>query len=136
VDAFFRAYYPYIIFALNGVALLVGLAITGKLMTRKDCDECRKSCSETNEERTKELAALEQRVARNEDKLDELPTDKDVHGLTLAMAKVAGEVSELSKEMGGKWDVLAERIEGVKESQRATKELTNRLDNFLRNQKA
>lgn len=124
MDAFFRAYYPYIIFALNGVALLVGLAITGKLMTRKDCEKCRQDCAEVNGKRDDGVVALERRITRNEAKLDNLPTDDEVSELTIAMTALSGDVK-----------VLAERIEGVKALQEATKQLATRVDNFLRNQK-
>ena len=124
MDAFFRAYYPYIIFALNGVFLLGGLAITGKLMTRKDCDKCRNSCAETNKRRDEDVAVLGMRITRNEDKLNNLPTDEEVSELTIAMTALSGDVK-----------VLAERIEGVRELQKSTKELATRVDNFIRHQK-
>lgn len=132
---FFRAYSSYIIFAFNGVILLVGIVITSKLMTRKDCAACREACAETNQKITENLSKLERRVTRNEDKLDSLPSSDDVHKLTLAMATLTGEVNSLAKDLGGRVEVLAERVESVKGAQKATNELANRLDNFLRNYK-
>jgi hypothetical protein len=125
VDHFIRAYYPYILAGIQLLIFLGGLALTGKFVTRKDCKDCRKSCGEKNWELAEGVDELEKRVTRNEDKLADLPTGDEISSLTLALESLSGDVR-----------VLAERIEGVKEAQKSTRELATRLDNFLRNQKA
>jgi len=125
VDHFFRAYYPYILAVIQLLLFLGGLALTGKFMTRSDCKKCRVTCGEKNGELADGVDELEKRVTRNEDKLADLPTGDEVSNLTVALESLSGDVR-----------VLAERIEGVKEAQKSTRELATRLDNFLRNQKA
>jgi hypothetical protein len=121
VAEFLQKYYPYILSVLNGVVILVVIAFKGKFMTRKDCVKCRSTCSEDDKKRSTLVSSLKERVTRNEDKLDDLPKSDEVTDLTLALERLSGKV-----------DVLAERIEGVKEVQASTKELAIRLDNYLR----
>lgn len=113
--SFFANYPHYVVAFLQFVFLVIGMILAAKYVTRSDCEKCRQRLDQYIDE-------LDKRVTRNEDKLNDLPTGDEVSALTVALESLSGDVR-----------VLAERIEGVRMEQRATKELTNRLDIFLRN---
>ncbi|MEG6550326.1 DUF2730 family protein [Desulfocurvibacter africanus] len=53
------------------------------------------------------LGALEGRVYRNEERLDELPDDKAVHQLALGIEALRGDVRELHAKIGGLETVIS-----------------------------
>ncbi|OEU65806.1 MAG: hypothetical protein BA863_08945 [Desulfovibrio sp. S3730MH75] len=109
-----RFWLPIIVFLSQlGVGWLIW-SLRKAFVSRENCASCRKEMDEDADE-------LEKRIIRNEEQLANQPTSKEVSELTVALGSLSGEI-----------DVLAERINGVKDSQTSLKELVVRVDTFLR----
>lgn len=112
-----RLWLPIMLFLTQLVMGWVLWSLRKAFVSRDNCDKCRNEIAG-------EVDALEGRITRNEDQLANQPTVKEVNSLNLTLQELSGDVN-----------VLAERIEGVKDSQASIKELVIRVDTFLREQK-
>ncbi len=109
-----RLWLPAVVFVSQIVVGWLLWSLRNAFVSKQQCEICRKGIDEDS-------GKLEKRIIRNEEQLANQPTSKDLSELTVALESLSGDI-----------DVLAERIEGVKESQTAIKELVVRVDTFLR----
>ncbi|CCO22214.1 DUF2730 family protein [Maridesulfovibrio hydrothermalis] len=130
-----RPWVPLVIVVSQFVFGWILWALQKSFVSTKCCKKCRDSITEKIDEISKNykknissltetIDNLDDRVAINEERLKSQPTQEQFATLNISMEKLSGEMN-----------VLAERIDGMKDSQRALKELVIRVDTFLREQK-
>ncbi|WP_319778430.1 DUF2730 family protein [Maridesulfovibrio sp.] len=112
-----RLWLPAVLFVSQIFVYWLLWSLRSAFVSKGHCEKCRNDIDN-------EADALERRIIRNEEQLANQPTNREVTQLNLTLQELAGDVN-----------VLAERIEGVKDSQTSIKELVIRVDTFLREQR-
>jgi len=116
-----KSWMPIVIFAGQFVMGWFLYKLDKRFVRKESCTSCRKAITEKVAELSKSVDDLDDRVGLNEERLSKQPTQEQFSKLTLSMEKLSGGM-----------DVLAERINGMKEYQSSVKELVLRLDTFVR----